>query len=327
MRVLLSSVLISILLSVQALAQSPANPTSQAEQLPSATTAESRDERQEGSVDTLKHSLAVGERQLTAVLSALGERDWVALLLTLFNGLLALFAFRLSKSLSRLIDVSREQGGELKQAVAVAKEVAGVAKKSADVAALQARALIGVELPRLELGSIHLVCADQSVRQALKAPAIEISFTNYGRTTAFVLERCVEVRLNQALPPEPAYNAIEALQIIEAVESGNAVSAGAHRRVADLTETQVQMLLAGLNSVWVYGFIKFRDFLGMEHKKGFCLRWVPPPREASTGGAFVQEDPGSYVYQTDHWPQTPAEPARPRSPELHAGPRLAPAAE
>jgi hypothetical protein len=80
--------------------------------------------------------------------------------------------------------------------IVVARNAADAAKRSADAASLQARAMVGAELPRFELGHVHLACSDQSVRQAVKAPSIDLRFTSYGRTTALVLEKCIEVRLD-----------------------------------------------------------------------------------------------------------------------------------
>jgi hypothetical protein len=254
------------------------------------------------SIETLDRSLAAVGRALGRIWALLGQQEWTPALLTLFNGLLALFAYRLWRSTAGLIGVAAAQSRDLKEMIVAAREAADAARRSADAAALQARAMVGAELPRFELGHVHLAYSDQSVRQALKAPSIDVRFTNYGRTTALVLEKCIEVRLGHALPPDPTYDFVEALTVGEAVESGNSVGIEAHRRLGDLSESQVHGLLSGLNKIWVYGFVRFRDFMGMEHKLGFCLRWMPPKGEASTGGSFVQEAPGAYIYQTDDWP-------------------------
>ncbi|MGO8919288.1 MAG: hypothetical protein ACLQJR_25585 [Stellaceae bacterium] len=278
-------------------------------------------------VEILDRSLATGQRELTEVWGFLLERNWVPPLLTLFNGLVAVFAYWLWKSTSSLIGLAREQSRDLKEMIVVAREAADAAKRSAEAASLQARAMVGAELPRLELGSVNLANSDQSVRQALRAPSVDIQFTNYGRTTALVIEKCVEVRLGHALPSEPTYDFVEVLPVVEAVESGKSVGAAAHRRLGDLSDTQVQGLLGGLNNIWVYGFVRFRDFLGMQHKMGFCLRWTPPHRDASTGGSFVPEDPGAYIYQTDDWSLAQVENERSPSAKPYLGPHLAAAAE
>ncbi len=275
--------------------------------------------------DRVDRSLATGGAWLADAWDFAGAHDWVPLLLTLFNGLLLIIMFRLRNALTGLTDLAGELARDLRQSTAISRDAAEAARKSAEAAALQARALVGVELPRLELGRVALVYADQSVRQALKAPSVELGFINFGRTTAFIVERCIEVRMTPTLPPDPVYNASETLPLVEAVESGASAGASAPRRLGDLAESQVQQLLSGAATLWVYGFVRFRDFLGMDHKTGFCLRWAPPPRDAGTGGTFIPEGPPAYVYQSDHWSPPPA-PA-PRQRELFVDTRFKPAAE
>jgi hypothetical protein len=278
-------------------------------------------------IDFLEQSLAAGQRDLTGVWGFLRELNWVPTLLTLFNGVVAIFAYRLWKSTAGLIGLAREQSRDLKEMIVVAREGADAAKRSAEAASLQARAMVGAELPRLELSYVNLANSDQSVRQALRAPSIDIQFSNYGRTTALLIETCVEVRLGHTLPSEPTYGFVDMLPVVEAVEGGKSVGAAAHRRLGDLSDTQVQGLLGGLDNLWVYGFVRFRDFLGMQHKMGFCLRWRPPQRDASIGGSFLPEGPGAYIYQTDDWSLAQPENERLPSARPYAGPHLAAAAE
>ncbi len=278
-------------------------------------------------IEFLDRSLAIAGRQLDQAWALLGQWNWVPPLLALFNGLLAFFAYRLWGSTSSLIRLAGEQSRDLKEMIVVARDAANAAKRSADAVSLQARAMVGAELPRFELGHVHLAYSDQSVRQALKAPSIDLRLTNYGRTSALVLEKCVEVRLGQKLPPDPTYDCVEALAVVEAVDSGKSVGIEAYRRLGDLSESQVHGLLSGLNKIWVYGFVRFRDFLGIEHKMGFCLRWTPPNGEASTGGSFVQEEAGTYIYQIDDWPLARVENEQSPAARSHSELRLVAAAE
>jgi hypothetical protein len=261
-----------------------------------------------GLVASLRPSLGLDRGWPGELFDFLAERDWTMLLLVLFNFLLALFAYRLWRSTVGLVEAAREQSRDLKQSIAATKDAADAARRGAEVAALQARVLIGVERPRFELSSVQLEWADQSVRQALKAPSVDIAFTNHGRTSAFVTEKCIEARMTPTLPADPVYSAVETLPVVDAVDSGKTVGASAHRRVGELNEEQIRQVLAGGNTLWVYGFINFHDFLGMKHKLGFCLRWAPPDREASIGGVFLQDGPAHYSYRTEEWPPSPAEP-------------------
>ena len=274
------------------------------------------DRRDERWVDPLVRFVAPAGPYLDDARSFAAGQDWMLLLLVLFNGLLALFSYRLWRSTSALHAAAREQSDDIKRSIAVAREAAEAARKSAEAAFLQAKASIGTELPRFELSQIGLVDADQSVRQALRTPSIRIDFANHGRTTAFVTQKCVEMRLARTLPPDPDYRMVETLEAVEAVEAGESVGAAADAPLGELSEAQADALLAGQDTLWVYGFLGFRDFLGMEHRMGFCLRWTPPRFNGGTGGSFIRTGPETYAYQTQDRPLVPAEPAAMPPPAL-----------
>jgi len=251
--------------------------------------------------------MAAAWARATPLRTALAEAAWTALLLTLFNGLLVVFAYRLWRTSARLTDALGAQSQAMTQTLGILKDTAETTRQIADAALLQARASVGVELPRLELNAVDLVHADESIRQALKAPAVSLRFANHGRTTAFLTARCVELRLANELPAEPEYRAVEQLETAEAVASGETAKVGADQRLGELGEAEVEALRLGRRTLWVYGFVAFRDFLGIEHRKGFCLRWLPPPAQASIGGSFQPEGSEAYVYERDE----PARGARP----------------
>jgi hypothetical protein len=256
----------------------------------------------DSSEDWLATATAWADREwqrLAGLRAALAAIAWNPILLTLFNGLLVLFAYRLWRTSKGVEDAVRAQSAEITRSIAVLKDAAEATRQTAEAALLQARASVGVELPRLELSDIRLLHADESIRQALKSPATALAFTNHGRTTAFLTTRCIELRLADALPEEPEYRAIEPLEIAEAVVSGGSVAAGAAQRLGELGEAEVEALRLGRRTLWVYGFVAFRDFLGIEHRKGFCLRWLPPPAQAHIGGSFQPDGPAAYVYERE----------------------------
>jgi hypothetical protein len=308
MRLPLAPLLILLMLTGPASAQTPPAPVDQ----PSGTAVQPiRDDAAStasprgDAVASLRQALALDRGWPGEVWDLLAAQNWVVVLLVLFNFLLVVVALRLSRATSAMVEAAREQSRDLKQAIAVTKDAADAACKGAEVATLQARVLIGVERPRFELSSVELEWADQSVRQALKAPSVDVAFTNHGRTAAFITEKCIEAKLTQSLPEDPAYSAVETLPIVDAIDSGKTVTASAHRRVGELSEDQIRLVLGGRNILWVYGYINFRDFLGMKHRLGFCLRWAPPEHEASIGGTFLQDGPARYTYRTEEWPPSP----------------------
>jgi hypothetical protein len=238
-------------------------------------------------------------QRLAGLRAALAEIAWNPILLTLFNGLLVLFAYRLWRTSRSVEEAVHAQSTEMTRSIAVLKDAADATRQIAEAALLQARASVGVELPRLELSDVRLLHADESIRQALKSPAATLAFTNHGRTTAFLTTRCIELRLADALPEEPEYRAIEPLEIAEAVVSGGSVEAGAEQHLGELGEDEVEALRLGRRTLWVYGFVAFRDFLGIEHRKGFSLRWRPPHAQSAIGGSFQPDGPEAYVYERE----------------------------
>jgi hypothetical protein len=283
----------------------PAPPPRPAAETPPQALPQTRPARSDAPLDRASEILAPLWQRLAVIWDGLTERDELPTLLVLFNGLLVLFTYRLWRSTAGLRDAAREQSQDMKLAIASVRDAAAAARQSAEAALLQARTAIGVELPRLELSDVRLRHADESVRQALASPSVDLRFTNHGRTAAFITQKCVELRVVDALPAEPIYRAVERLEVVEPIDRGDGTDLSAPRRLGDLGEQQVTQLLAGRSTLWVYGFVSFRDFLSTAHRKGFCLRWLPPARDAGIGGTFLQEGPERYVderQETGHEP-------------------------
>ena len=62
-------------------------------------------------------------------------------------------------------------------------------------------------------------------------------------------------------------------------------------------ESGTRLVLEGKMSLWAYGYIAYKDFIGREHKTGFCFRWYPPD-EFIPQGRWIYEGPDSYLYIT-----------------------------
>src|SRR5579883_931948 len=93
--------------------------------------------------------LADGWAWLAPLRASLADISWMPLLLTLFNGLLALFAYRLWRASAGLGEALRAQSRAMTHTLEVLKEAAAATRRTADAALLQAQAAVGVELPRL----------------------------------------------------------------------------------------------------------------------------------------------------------------------------------
>src|SRR5262249_57001330 len=107
-------------------------------------------------------SMAAARARLAPARVALADVAWIPLLLTLFNGLLALFAYRLWRTSTGLKDAVAAQSQARTQTLAVLKDAAEATRQIADAALLQGRAGVSVELPRPAPTAVELALAHES---------------------------------------------------------------------------------------------------------------------------------------------------------------------
>ena len=172
------------------------------------------------------------------------------------------------------------------------------ALKVASAAELSAKAAMGVELPILHPILIELTIGVPPAfpPETPEAEQIEIWDTwrkvigakvrlkNYGRSPAFVSNCVINLRVRQALPPEPVYEILD-LSPKPRVIDGGGYEEFIERAAATLTpitDAEIASLRAG-EDVWifVYGFAEFTDVWGSPHK---CAFWACQP---TANGAFV----------------------------------------
>ena len=72
-------------------------------------------------------------------------------------------------------------------------------------------------------------------------------------------------------------------------------------RVA-ISSSEVAEIILGVKTLWVYGFVRYRDFLSESHIQGFCARlqvnhFVGSENDPETIGLeFVEGGPPAYSY-------------------------------
>lgn len=178
---------------------------------------------------------------------------------------------------------------------------AQAAEKAANAADLSAQAAIGLQLPRLTVGSTELfnpgppygVVAFSSRIEGGTPPEwsqIAIQFNNIGKTSAFVTEQCIEDFVGPRLPAMPKYTIIIPLPAGAEIEAEGLWQFQVMNRFIHLTaERRKAMETMKLNhSLWVYGFLRFTDFMGHWHEFRFCKRWCRVSILGSPTG-FVSE--------------------------------------
>jgi hypothetical protein len=169
-----------------------------------------------------------------------------------------------------LLYLGHKQSVDMKASIAVAKE-------AADAAMLQARAAIGVELPRLILTKLDFGdMGAAGLASRLQLPKIEITVTNYGRTPAFLLGQAGEIEICPVLPDKPVYPNAFDLPPETIVEYRQRYALRTVRPRNPTSPDDIQAIIDGRIRLWVYGYVWYRDFLGDRHMARFCKLFLPP---------------------------------------------------
>jgi hypothetical protein len=151
------------------------------------------------------------------------------------------------------------------------------AKKSAHAANLSAKAAIGVELPKVFLSECRFGdMGAASWAAKLQRPKLEMAVSNYGRTPAFAIEHSINF-ICAITPPEiPNYDHTYPFPIGTVIrEPPFSLLVLRH----SFSDEEVADMEAGKKSMWVYGYVSFKDFLNEEHKcrfakKHFRMPWL-----------------------------------------------------
>lgn len=162
-----------------------------------------------------------------------------------------------------------------------------VADRAARAAELSAQASIGLQLPRLVVEAAFLFRpgqphgADQPYTVPIENGAAPewsqaaAPFSNVGNTNAFLSEECIEYFVGPRLPETPPYNRVIPLPSGFIIKNSNTWHARIGNRFIHLTTEQREAMetIELSHSLWVYGFLRFTDFLGNPHECRFCRKW------------------------------------------------------
>ena len=215
-------------------------------------------------------------------LASLFEFRLTDVLIAIFTAVLAFKTAGLFRETTALRAAADKQAIHMETSIAVANRSAEAANKAANAAELSAKAAVGVELPVFVLH--HLDFIDREVADLttlLQWPTIEISVKNYGRTPALVLSQSSEVSICAVLPERPEYPSALDQPPERVVERGDIYDLIAARPERDnlLSPDETQAIIDGKIRLWVFGYVRYKDFLGNPHMTRFCkMLWSIPPR-------------------------------------------------
>ena len=158
----------------------------------------------------------------------------------------------------------------LKQQIAVAKE-------SADAANLSAKAAVAVELPIIVLCMIQLLKQTNPSVQVVGYPdavsTLRFNFKNFGRTAGELITMCAEWSVAERLPDAPNYKSNYPFIPGAMIEPQKMLPPGPQNFTIRLQPEEVTAISEETKFLWVYGYLAFRDFLGNEHRQGWCAKW------------------------------------------------------
>lgn len=226
-------------------------------------------------------------------------REWIeiigSIITVLATAVIAVFTVRLSDSTKNLWEDAREAGKTARDAANAAAALVRAAQaqvelmdvqkglmqssleatqKAANAAELSAKAAIGVELPKLMPVGLDFAAREVTLKEKIRLSLINVSVKNYGRTPAFITSHCVEIVWGQGLPAEPDYRQTAKVSPDTVVESGGLYELKGLFPRATVPEEAAEAVRDGTLSLWVYGFVRYRDFLGEPHESRFCKDFV-----------------------------------------------------
>lgn len=175
------------------------------------------------------------------------------------------------------------------------------ARISADAAFLQARAAVAAELSEFLIGKIDLVPypdAPPGQSDVIVAPGplqqsemrVVVTVKNLGRTRSRMNELCVEwlvvdrtsPNINPDPPLAPAYNNRLGISHIFANDELMSLKwSGETNSIIYITDEQRRAINANAAWLWIYGSIRYSDFLKDEYEIGFAAHWE------ATAGATI----------------------------------------
>jgi hypothetical protein len=135
-----------------------------------------------------------------------------------------------------------------------------------------AAAILGVELPRLEISNAY-ISKRISATSIVNSDIIDIVFKNYGRTAAHIVEDCTVPIAGDFLPEPAEYPAFrKSGALLGTIATDERVYRISCKLRASLTEDEIRKIASGECGFWIYGYVAYRDFLNVYWCSKFCLK-------------------------------------------------------
>lgn len=189
----------------------------------------------------------------------------------------------------------------MKASIAVAARNAEATTTAANAADLQAKGMTGAELPIVLVQNFIVKAAEGTpVNQTdiPEYPVLHYSIVNHGRTPAELESYCLETRITKNLPETPEYERIYPL-------SPGAMLLPHQGQLNfqcnfDVKGRKRAALLDESEHLWIYGYVRFTDFLGNPHETRFVAMGLLHSDKPGSWFTFVysSETPTAYAQRT-----------------------------
>jgi hypothetical protein len=180
-----------------------------------------------------------------------------------------------------------------KEAAEASHRMVDEARASSESAVLMANVMVGIEVPVIQVRPVGIRIdgvaepvpddfgyAAFSVDTAPPPPhAIVpvIPFRNYGRTPAFPISIALGYSVVSVLSGEPVYTKSYPLtDVVMGVEPQESPFEARVYFPMNFSDEQRRDFGSGAQ-LWLYGSVKYRDFMNNEHEARFCCRWAQEP--------------------------------------------------
>lgn len=141
------------------------------------------------------------------------------------------------------------------------RRTAMAAAKAAESSNLSYEIARAIELPTLVLSKISLGDRLPKLADELRRSVVELQVRNYGRSPAFLIEQASEISLDP-LPDTPVYNRTFPMDADKVAMPDKDHDLYVAAKRGGISAEEAEDIISGARILSVYGFVKYRDFLG-----------------------------------------------------------------
>lgn len=209
------------------------------------------------------------------VLKFLGDNS--PALTVLATLIIAYFTYTLWDATHGLRKLATKQAEDMQTSLRIAAVSARATQKAARAADISAQAAVLIDLPILHIERMTTTIPwEDDVREFLRCFVPVIDIKNYGRSPAFVNEVLINTTVGEALPDTPIYTRLRYYQEEFVVDSGIVRPFDETIIFGEIVLPKEQLidLVEESSTLFIYGYVLYRDLWGVAYKHGFIYAWV-----------------------------------------------------